>query len=64
MNGLPLYLSPTRAAEWSGISRERIYELVHSGAIAYIAQGNRFKVSVESLTAYLKRIEIKHPLTE
>lgn len=55
----PWTLSPKEAAEQSGFSRDRIYELVKAGEVAVVRSAGtkkpRVRILAESLEAWIRR---------
>lgn len=55
----PLYMNVNQAAEYSGISADRIRELLHSAAPPpHIMSGRKYLIRRDGLADYLERLEV------
>lgn len=48
------WLAPNDAADYLGVKRTRIYELMKTGAIQWAPEGARRRISVAELDRYMK----------
>ncbi|MGW0807566.1 excisionase family DNA-binding protein [Nonomuraea sp. NPDC002799] len=57
MNIAPLLLRPEEAADYLGIGRTKVYELIRSGALRSVRIGTLRRVPATALTEFVTRLE-------
>ncbi|GAA1622681.1 hypothetical protein GCM10009733_019150 [Nonomuraea maheshkhaliensis] len=56
-NIAPLLLRPEEAADYLGIGRTKIYELIRSGALRSVRIGTLRRIPATSLTEFVTQLE-------